>query len=65
MVKKRFNTNLREEKILELKSVALKEGLGANELIEKMLDIYKIVKMNDKIVSLLEMELVIERLKKE
>lgn len=65
MVKKRFNTNLREEKILELKSVALKEGLGANELIEKMLDIYKIVKMNDKILSLLEMELVIERLKKE
>ena len=40
MTKKRFNTNMEESKIIALKEVAEKEGMGANDLIEKLLDEY-------------------------
>jgi len=45
-VKKRFNTNMEESKIKALKEVAEREGIGANDLIEKLLDQY--IAKNDK-----------------
>lgn len=39
-MKKRFNTNIEEDKIKLLKEIAEKEGIGANDLIEKLLDQY-------------------------
>lgn len=62
-MKKRFNTNIRESKLVELKKLAIDEGLGANAMIEKMIDIYKLVKENPKILELLENELAIKKLK--
>lgn len=62
-MKKRFNTNIREDKIIELKILAAQESLGANDMIEKMIDVYKIVKSNPKILELLENELIIKKLK--
>ena len=40
MEKKRFNTNMREDKLIALKEIAQKEGIGANDLIEKLVDGY-------------------------
>lgn len=40
MKKKRFNTNIREDKLIALKEVAKKECIGANDLIEKLVDGY-------------------------
>lgn len=45
-MKKRFNTNMEESKIKALKEVAEREGIGANDLIEKLLDQY--IAKNDK-----------------
>ena len=54
-MKKRFNTNIREDKLIELKKMALDEGLGANDLIEKMIDIYSAIKQNpDDLKKILE-----------
>lgn len=46
MTKKRFNTNMEESKIKALKEVAQQEGIGANDLIERLLDEY--IEKNDK-----------------
>lgn len=62
-MKKRFNTNITESKLIELKKLAIEEGVAANDMIEKMLDVYKIVKSNPKILELLENELTIKKLK--
>ena len=40
MEKKRFNTNIREDKLIALKDIAQKEGIGANDMIEKLVDGY-------------------------
>ena len=40
MTKKRFNTNMEESKIIALKEAAAKEGIGANDLIERLLNEY-------------------------
>ena len=40
MKKKRFNTNIREDKLIALKDIAQKEGIGANDMIEKLVDGY-------------------------
>lgn len=39
-MKKRFNTNIEENKLIKLKQIALNEGVGANDLIEKWVDEY-------------------------
>ena len=46
MTKKRFNTNMEESKIIALKEAAAKEGIGANDLIERLLNEY--LEKNDK-----------------
>lgn len=53
-MKKRFNTNIREEKLIELKKMALEEGIGANDLIEKLVDIYSVLKKNPKYLKIIE-----------
>lgn len=40
MAKKRFNTNIEEEKIIALKTLAEQENMGANDMIEKLVDEY-------------------------
>lgn len=40
MVKKRFNTNIEESKIIALKTLAEQENMGANDMIEKLVDEY-------------------------
>lgn len=40
MAKKRFNTNIEEEKIIALKKLAEQENMGANDMIEKLVDEY-------------------------
>ena len=40
MEKKRFNTNIREDKLLALKKIALQKGIGANDMIENLVDMY-------------------------
>lgn len=40
MAKKRFNTNIEESKIIALKSLAEQENMGANDMIEKLVDEY-------------------------
>ena len=36
--KKRFNTNIREDKLIALKRLAELENMGANDMIEKLVD---------------------------
>lgn len=38
--KKRFNTNIREDKLIALKRLAELENMGANDMIEKLVDEY-------------------------
>lgn len=45
-MKKRFNTNMEESKIIALKTLAQEEGIGANDMIEKLVDEY--IEKNDK-----------------
>lgn len=40
MEKKRFNTNIREDKLIALKRLAELENMGANDMIEKLVDEY-------------------------
>ena len=40
MEKKRFNTNIREDKLIDLKRLAELENMGANDMIEKLVDEY-------------------------
>ncbi len=40
MNKKRFNTNIQEEKLLLLKKIALENSIGANDTIEMFVDMY-------------------------
>lgn len=63
-MKKRFNTNIREEKLIELKKMALEEGIGANDLIEKLVDIYSIIKQNPKILNIIKDLEKVQNLKK-
>ena len=39
-MKKRFNTNIEENKLIKLKQIALAKGIGANDLIEEWVDEY-------------------------
>ena len=40
MEKKRFNTNIREDKLIALKRLSELENMGANDMIEKLVDEY-------------------------
>lgn len=40
MEKKRFNTNIREDKLIALKKLAEEENMGANDMIEKLVTEY-------------------------
>ena len=47
MEKKRFNTNIREDKLILLKKLAEQENIGANDMIEKLVDEYMEKKNKD------------------
>ena len=47
-MKKRFNTNIDEEKLEKLKEIADYLGIGANDLIEKLVDEYEDVYLENK-----------------
>lgn len=47
MEKKRFNTNIREDKLIALKTLAEQENMGANDMIEKLVTEYMEKKNKD------------------
>ena len=39
-MKKIFNTNIRDDKLIELRQIALEEGIETNDMIEKLVSEY-------------------------